>query len=264
MVKKYITLGGRKASAKTLLARGYVSNPRRKKFPRQQRYYKIARATRIPKLAAMKGPFGDTLDTKFTYGTKFDLVSSYGSAPYNTFRANGCYDPDFSGGGAATQPRYFDTLCGLDSGSAPYEQYLVKGFSYKITFINANASGNSIGYVYARIRTGTSDQITSADYTAIMEIPNTEYKLIGTHDSGQGVRELHGGGSIGKLLGIKDIMDAETLKLTYNALPGSDEAVWLDIGYMPLVNTEVTITMKVVMEITYYVQLSELNLADPS
>jgi len=202
------------------------------------------------------GPFAPIMNTNLKYGDNISLTHTLGSIGITTYRLNSLYDVDQTGAGH--QPRYYDTLCGADAGSAPYEQYLVKGARYTVKFVNTNSSGTSIGYVACRVRSGTSDALTTADFQAMQELPLTKWKIIQTHDGAGNIQTISGAVSIAKVLGVKDITDLEEARMTYNANPGSTESVYLDIMYYPL-DGSTSATIRAIPEITYFVQFSELN-----
>lgn len=203
-----------------------------------------------------KGPFPITLNTQLVYGETISLTSTAGSVAVQTYRLNSLFDTDLSGIGH--QPRFFDTLCNADAGSAPYEQYVVKGAKYSVKFINTNSSGTSIGYVACRVRSGSSDALTVSDYQAMQELPMTQWKIIQTHDGAGNVQTLSGKIAIAKVLGCKDVLDNEELRLVYNASPATADSVFLDIMYYPI-DGATSATIRAVPEIIFYTQFSEFN-----
>lgn len=203
-----------------------------------------------------KGPFPVVLNTQLLYGDNISLTHTLGSIGITTYRLNSLYDVDLTSTGH--QPRYYDTLCGADLSSAPYQQYLVKGARYSVKFVNTNSSGASIGYVACRVRNGNSDALTTADYQAMQEMPMTQWKIIQTHDGAGNVQVLSGRVSMAKVIGVKDILDYEGVRLPYNSNPQTGDGVYLDIMYFPLDGTT-SATIRAIPEIKFYCQFSELN-----
>jgi len=70
-----------------------------------------------------KGPFPREFFTKLTYGENISLTSTTGALATYQFAMNDLYDPNFTGTGH--QPRFFDTLCGNDNTTAPYQKFQV-------------------------------------------------------------------------------------------------------------------------------------------
>jgi len=204
----------------------------------------------------VRGPFPSVYNTNLIYGDAITCSSISGSLSVSTYRLNSMYDPDMTNLGHA--PRYLKTLCGADAGTCPYEQYLVKGARYNVKFVNTNSSGASIGYVACRVRSGTSDALTAADFQALQEMPNTQFKIIQTHDGAGNIQTLSGKVSIAKVLGVKDILDLEEARMTYSSNPGSTESVYLDVMYYPLDGLS-SASIKAIVDLTYFVQFTELN-----
>lgn len=203
-----------------------------------------------------KGPFPVVMNTSLIYGDNISLTHTLGSIGITTYRLNSLYDVDLTSSGH--QPRWFDTLCGADLGSAPYQQYLVKGARYSVKFVNTNSSGTSVGYVACRVRNGNSDALTTADYQALQELPMTQWKIIQTHDGSGNVQVLSGRVSMAKVIGCKDILDYDAVRLAYNGNPQTGDGVYLDIMYFPLDGTT-SATIRAIPQITFYAQFSELN-----
>jgi len=250
--------------ARNIMRQGlYKVNDWKRVKKSRQSFYKLRPALPSPRPYSggapkfhKNGPFGPTMNTNLKYGDNIALTHTVGSIGIVTYRLNSLYDVDQTGGGH--QPRYYDTLCGADAGTAPYEQYLVKGARYSVKFVNTNSAGGSIGYVACRVRSGTSDALTTADFQALQEMPLCKYKIIQTHDGAGNMQTISGSVSIAKVLGVKNITDLEEARMTYTASPGSTESVYLDIMYMPL-DGSTSATIRAIPELTYFVQFSELN-----
>lgn len=77
---------------------------------------------------------------KLTYTDKIELSPAGGSTNYYTFRANGPYDPDYSGTGH--QPRYWDLV------TPGWKEYTVLGSKITVQFLPSTASDSAQPGVY--------------------------------------------------------------------------------------------------------------------
>lgn len=83
-----------------------------------------------------KGPFPREFFTKLTYGENRVLTCTSGAITTYQYAMNDCFDPNVTGTGH--QPRFFDTLCGADNTSAPYQRFQV--YKAKITVTSTQTS----------------------------------------------------------------------------------------------------------------------------
>lgn len=176
-----------------------------------------------------------------------------------TYRLNSCYDPDFTGIGG--QPRYFDTLCGPDSGAAPYGAYRVHAAKVTVGFVNANSSGNSTGIVAIRARNQNAAALNPSTANMIRdcsEVPNTRWRWITSSGNDGCRRTLTGYWKMNKFYGVKDIKDNEDFTARYNANP-SDE-IYLDCHFGTVNASSTAYNCQVSVKITYFVELLERNL----
>jgi len=174
-----------------------------------------------------KYPFMKDYYTKLRYNTTFSLASVVGSTAVNVFRLNSLFDPDETNAGH--QPRFFDTLCGADTTSAPYGKYRVVSAKIKVQFMNTNSSVTSIGYTGVHIRSDDSAVITSDLY--VPELPNTSYKMMNVSTGISNFQKVQRTVSMKKILGVKDMKDAENTAAAYNQSPA--DVVYADVFYYP-------------------------------
>ena len=82
-------------------------------------------------------PFGRSLRTEMTFAENREIPVTAG-VPYTyLYSINSLYDPNVTGTG--NQPRFFDTICGANNTSAPYQQYRVYASKIEVTFIPTGA-----------------------------------------------------------------------------------------------------------------------------
>lgn len=184
-----------------------------------------------------------------TYADVIDLFPAAGLGALLTFSGNSLFDPNISGVGS--QPRYFDTLCGVTSGSAPYGQYCV--LATKVDCFIRNVSSVHLQFSITMCATGITAPSTVQE---ARERPDTILRT---------VAPLLSGGSLGKVsmyrktnsvMGVKDTMDSPNLKALSTVSPADTWvihiAAWNADGI-------VAHRMKGDIRITYYSRLSRIN-----
>lgn len=114
--------------------------------------------------ASVGFPRQKTVTLRYVGG--FQLTSTSGALASYKFRANGIYDPDYSGGGH--QPYLHDTWQTL------YNHYMVKSSRITINFstLNGNVNPLVVGMYLA------DDVTTSLDYTSLAEAGRGTCRLI--------------------------------------------------------------------------------------
>lgn len=248
------------------------SMPYVKKYPR--RYRKRTTVRRKPTMSANKryrktfkkvprglslgrpgqaGPFPAQLFTKLKYYDLEEISITTSAINGFTYNLNSLFDPYFTGGGI--QPRFFDTLCGPDAGPAPYNKYRVMGAKVRVSFLNDNTSGGTIGMVGMHWR----DAANSAPGSIydLQEMPNSKTRLFGTLGANQGIVTLKKYISMKQILAVKDMRDDEDSAAQYNADPAA--LVRLDCLYQPY-GSLVTTTVFMQVNITFYCQFFEQNI----
>lgn len=130
--------------------RGAKKAPRKKYNKRKAKFNK-------PSTTIVKSPgFSDTMYVRLKYAEEIRLFSGVTSYFTYTFRANSCYDPNYTAGGH--QPMYFDQY------SAIYSRYRVLGSAIKINAINSSATSAS----NLVLQSGTDHSVLT-DLTTLLE-----------------------------------------------------------------------------------------------
>lgn len=87
-------------------------------------------AKMVPGLGSLEWGFPNSIVTTLRYADVYTLTSTTGATTSQVWRANGCFDPDQTGGGH--QPLFFDEW------AAVYNYYTVLGSKIKVTLHNAS------------------------------------------------------------------------------------------------------------------------------
>lgn len=189
---------------------------------------------------------------KLTYTDTVNLSNSVGALKNHIFHVNNLFDPDFSGIGH--QPRYFDTFCGADGGTAPYEFYRV--FSAKVTakFIQDNTGVGAICDVGVNIRPSTAaPPITSNE---MREQKKNRSKVLSIASGSNNIMTVTNYASIKKILGINDVKDNSQLLAAYSTGPTS--LVSADVWMQPVDGASTTsIYARVTIE--FICQFTKMN-----
>lgn len=96
--------------------------PKRAKKPKRV----LAKAVKSSPVGAMAwnlSPFPREFKTQMSYSDTVTVSATTGVPTTYLYSVNGMYDPNITGTGS--QPRFFDTLCGANTGNAPYYNYRV-------------------------------------------------------------------------------------------------------------------------------------------
>lgn len=160
-------------------------------------------------------PFGEQLNTTFTYAENFTLASLAGLPATYEFSTNSLHDPNFTGTGI--QPRYFDSLCGPNNGTAPYKSYRVYSSKITVEVLNINDSIGDRGFV--GIGCYTSNSSAPSDLTEMRERADYKTKFMGIYTGGRDLCKFSRTMANKTLFGIKDMKDDEETAAVYNASP---------------------------------------------
>lgn len=199
--------------------------------------------------SSLNSPFPTTLFTKLKYTFSHTLASTAGSVDSNLFRLNSLYDPDETGAGA--QPRYFDTFCGANAGSAPYNQYRVHMAKVNARFVSTTSSVSS-GTVWVQPYR-VSGCTTKA---GIMELPMVESRTVNSLGVGdKTTANIKMIVPMKKMLSCKDLRDNDDASAPYNANP--NDVCHLIIGYIDDLGNSSGVVLD--LEIVYYVEFFDLN-----
>ncbi len=123
------------------------------------------------------------------------------------------------------------------------------GCKAKVTFMNDNSSGTSVGIAFIHWRYGGAGPLDTV--SEVGEQPNTICRDLGVVANPKGILPFKTYISMKKMLGVKDIKDDEDTVGVYDSSPA--KLVYLDVGYQPytaLVDTTVFCRVK----LTFYCQ----------
>lgn len=132
------------------------------------------------------------------YTEEFTLNPGTGAIGRYTFRANGMFDPNYSGTGH--QPYSFDQIMGL------YSHFTVVGS--KITLQNVESSTSTYGGLLGVTLHAASDDLTGLVLHNIVEHPGTGVAFMSGHQLAASVREsrISKNFSAKKFFGLPDII----------------------------------------------------------
>lgn len=174
------------------------------------------------------------------------------------YRLSGPYDLEVAVGG--NQPYYYDTLIGGNGTSAPYSAYRVIKTRVDVQFYNDNTSVNAALMVGATVGLNLNGvAATAAGAQLLMQRPETRIIPCPPQYAGGATPGLTMFVDHAKLLGVKDMKDADDQVGAYNGLPSGAE-VGLILHSFPI-DTGNTNTAEVWfrLHITYYVELRQRN-----
>lgn len=197
--------------------------------------------------------FPNKLNAKLSYADTIAFASvATGTNATNQFRINSIAQP-FRGGGH--QPLYHDTYSNL------YRFYEVKGFKYKVTFCPRISETVSYSRVicYTKVDPTATSSFSPLNSSDVMEDANAKWKALTRSDSGPVPKVITGYVRVSKFQkpGINNlgVCNPTAHSLTYDTSPTNQ--MYLNVGVF---NSEgATISCDYNIEITYYVQFSELQ-----
>lgn len=247
-------------------SRRYVKAPR--VFRRSGKYARtastgrsgpIVRARPLPwsSMSFGRGPFPREFITTLSYGDVISLTGTTGAVGSYTFRANSLFDPDLTGTGH--QPRYFDTLCGADNSTAPYQSYEVRAAKIKCTFSGTGTDNLGIQNQVVGIICRPGSVGTNYDRNELIERNDGKYKQMGYWSGNQGVVQVKMNQQIAPVLGFNRIEDVSGAAAAYNANPTN--AACFDVVACAKDGSS-TSTCNVIVEIDFLVKFYTMN--DPA
>lgn len=139
---------------------------------------------------------GQYLKVNLKYSEFTSLDAGIATATTYLFAANGCYQPNITGGGH--QPAGFDQYMTL------YELYTVTRAWIKVTFINSDSTNPQIVGIANRDLTSTS-----ADYRVYIENGATNWAVVGKSGSGSEIKTLTQEMNLRQYSNNKDIMSED-------------------------------------------------------
>jgi len=203
-------------------------------------------------MAWLGSPFPREMMTQFTYADNITITSTVGAVYNYLYSTNSLYDPNVTGTG--DQPRFFDTLVGANSSSAPYQSYRVLSSKITIEAIDLTDSINARGFVGVGVFPSTVTGPSSLAELRARKDFITKY--MGIYTGGKELCTVTRYQDNKTLFGIKDMKDDEETAALYNA-PPTKGGRWC-ISYVPFNETSTAI-IHVLVKITYYCQLFNRN-----
>lgn len=185
----------------------------------------------------------DRMITKHKFVTQFTLNPGLGATAWYGFRANGIYDPDYSGAGH--QPLYRDEFAVL------YSEYAVISSRIKVTAFPGNAGVSTSTAFVCILRTDKTSGLPTGP-THLLECADMHYTVMGNSaaKSHSVVRHRHSY----KDIGLKDYTEGTNL-VAVGANPVEDaEYFW--VGMAPITGSYDVDATAMVAEIEYTVAWS--------
>lgn len=216
----------------------YRNRNRKPRKPKRKRYYN----NRSMLGQALASPIGRSFKTMVRYVDKnIQLNPGLAGVPANyVFSLNGLYDPDITSTGH--QPLGFDQFMDM------YDHYTVIGARARVTFSNTDASYHQL--VALQLKDTNTVSTTTNE---ILENGNNKWATLGTHTSGQSVKELVVNCSISKFFGRK-VMAGDKYSGTISSNP--NDQVFLHLHAGPLEATDADI-VDATVDIEYIVVFTE-------
>lgn len=189
-----------------------------------------------PRIQRGLTPFPKTRKVSLRYVTNIEMDASAGATTSYAFRANDCYDPDYSGTG--NQPYYFDQLMAM------YNKFTVLGSKITITPFGAVNVGE---YVIVGLYKDNDTSARTANLVESMEAPGT--KWIGVGNAAQNPRKLSLTYSARKTHGKNPIANPE-LAGTASASPTDQDFFRIFCGCPTSTTNPGAVTVNVVIKYT--------------
>lgn len=181
-----------------MLGRKRVSAPKSKERSRSAKKYKSSSY----KVSPLRGIVGTSTKAKFYYHEAFQLNPGVAGVPASTvFSANGCYDPNITGGGH--QPRGFDQVMAL------YDHGVVVGCKATIWVENTDTTHSTM---LTMLWNDSSTVFAAPD--DIIEHPYSTTKMIANKGSGPAVTQMTVKLNPNKFLGRKSPLSDPDLKFS--------------------------------------------------
>lgn len=140
-------------------------------MPYKRRTYKKKRKYRRKRkpMTLMRSPVPLKMATKLRYQETISIDPGLGVVGAHIFKANGCYDPNYTSAGH--QPRGFDQFVGT-----LYDHFVVIGSRIRAEFVNTDATYDQHCIIALR------DAFTVDDLTGYLESSNQVNRVVGQAD----------------------------------------------------------------------------------
>lgn len=197
-------------------------------------------------------PFPREFTTQLSYSDTVTVSASTGVPTTYLYSVNGLYDCNITGTGH--QPRFFDTLCGSNAGSAPYYSYRVYGS--KITLEIIPKGSDSMGMrAMAGLGLFNTTATGASTIGEMRERADYKTKYVGYWYTAKPVI-ISRYAKVNTLFAIKDVKDDDNLVGDFTANPAK-QGRW-GITIIPMDETssrDYTVNVK----ITYYATFFNRN-----
>lgn len=192
----------------------------------------------------IKAPSGmvDRAFVKLKYCTIVNRIDAGGLNNY-VFRANSCYDPDFTLGGH--QPFYFDQWCNANTF---FNRYRVHGCKIIVKFTNNKTTAISVGLYPSLSNAGP----TGGENVA--EIPYSKQTVIaGTEGTPQATLSQYM--STKRMFGVQSISQNEGTSAAYNADPLAPWYWMINVQTaVGIAGLDFVLDVKLIMMVEFYIR----------
>lgn len=197
-------------------------------------------------------PFPREYTTQITFADNVTLTATGTPGTY-LYSFNGLYDPNVTGTGG--QPRYLDTLCGANNGTAPYYNYRV--FASKIN-VMAFPTGTDAMVMRGYLGVGLYNTTATGPATLAEMRARGDYKVrfINYWYASNALAHIKRYSKVKSLFDIKDVKDDNDLVGDFTANPAK-AGRWA-ITWAPYDEVS-TRTISMLVKITYYVTFFNRN-----
>lgn len=240
------------------------AHKRLRRGTKQFSYNTVSRRTTRSRSTVTKGsramywhgsPFPREYVTQITYAENITITATTGAPNSYLYSMNGLYDPNISGTGG--QPRYFDTLCGANNGTAPYYNYRVFASKISIAAMPATTTTDTLA-MRGWLGLGLYNTTATGPATLAEMQARGDYKtkFINYWYASNSMAKMKRYAKPQHLFDIKDVKDDDGLQGDYTANP-SKQGRWA-ITWVPFNETS-TVTISVLVKIKYYVTFYNRN-----
>ena len=200
-------------------------------------------ARMIPGLGALEWGFPNSIITQLRYCDLVALTSTSGGTVSQIYRANGTFDPDYTGSGH--QPMWRDNYANI------YDFYTVLGSKITVTFHSRNATfGAVVGII------GSDSSSISSTITTLMEENNSVHTLLGSANTQPETLSL----TFSPLEHLGSNVKDENASMTaVGADPSAGEGTFYFGLYAATEDLGTTVTVTAKVEIEYTVKFTYLS-----
>lgn len=222
---------------------------KRKRVARRPRRAKRSRNTRTVAIQRTPG-IADATKVKLKYTEVITLTTNASTIPtYNLFSANSLYDPNYTGAGH--QPLGFDEWMGTSATTGFYNQYIVFGMSYRVTFVNTSATYTAQVAVVKK-----PNEVVSTNMNTVAEKAYSQTRLLSTSTASFSRCVVKGYVPCAKIAGLT----AEQWRVedNYRGSWGSNPTLRIPMLHIYACNPDsISTTVKVQVDLMFYATLCD-------